>query len=79
MARGVVVASLIADVTVYLVSPVHGFRLPRSIAATDLLITLALVAGSRLLARTVIERPRPDGGRAGARRFSSSARAMRGG
>ncbi|HEU5476796.1 MAG TPA: nucleoside-diphosphate sugar epimerase/dehydratase [Gaiellaceae bacterium] len=56
-ARGVVIASLIADVTVYLVSPVHGFRLPRSIAATDLLLTLALVAGSRLLARTVIERP----------------------
>jgi FlaA1/EpsC-like NDP-sugar epimerase len=55
--RGVVVASLIADVTVYLVSPVHGFRLPRSIAATDLLITLALVAGSRVLARTVVERP----------------------
>src|SRR3954447_10010601 len=57
IARGVVVASLVSDVTVYLVSPVHGFRLPRSIAATDLLITLALVAGSRLLARTVIERP----------------------
>jgi len=57
IARGVVVASLIADVTVYLVSPVHGVRLPRSIAATDLLVTLALVAGSRLLARTVIERP----------------------
>jgi FlaA1/EpsC-like NDP-sugar epimerase len=56
-ARGVVVASLVADVTVYLVSPVHGFRLPRSIAATDLLLTLALIAGSRLLARTVIERP----------------------
>jgi FlaA1/EpsC-like NDP-sugar epimerase len=55
--RGVVVASLIADVTVYLVSPVHGVRLPRSIAATDLLVTLALVAGARLLARTVIERP----------------------
>src|SRR6201987_1426085 len=57
IARGVVVACLIADVTVYLVSPVHGFRLPRSIAATDLLLTLALVAGSRLLARTVVERP----------------------
>jgi len=56
-ARGVVVASLIADLTVYFVSPVHGFRLPRSIAATDLLLTLALIAGSRLLARTVIERP----------------------
>src|SRR6201987_2034620 len=57
IARGVVVACLIADVTVYLVSPVHGFRLPRLIAATDLLLTLALVAGSRLLARTVVERP----------------------
>jgi FlaA1/EpsC-like NDP-sugar epimerase len=57
IARGVVVACLIADVTVYLVNPVHGVRLPRSIAATDLLLTLAFVAGSRLLARTVIERP----------------------
>jgi FlaA1/EpsC-like NDP-sugar epimerase len=55
--RGVVVACLIADVTVYLVSPVHGFRLPRSIAVTDLLLTLAFVTGSRLLARTAMERP----------------------
>src|SRR3954462_12275479 len=57
-ARGVIVASLVADVTVYLVSPVHNVRLPRSIAAMDLLITLSLVAGARLLARTVMERPR---------------------
>ncbi len=57
-ARGVVVASLVADVTVYLVSPVHNVRLPRSIAVMDLLITLALIAGARLFARTVIERPR---------------------
>jgi FlaA1/EpsC-like NDP-sugar epimerase len=57
-ARGVVVASLVADVTVYFVSPVHNVRLPRSIAAMDLLITLALVAGARLAARTLIERPR---------------------
>jgi FlaA1/EpsC-like NDP-sugar epimerase len=57
-ARGVIVASLVADVTVYLVSPVHNVRLPRSIAVMDLLITLALIAGARLLARTVIERPR---------------------
>jgi FlaA1/EpsC-like NDP-sugar epimerase len=55
--RGVVVACLVADLTVYLVSPVHGFRLPRSIAATDLLLTLAFVLGSRLLARTAMERP----------------------
>jgi FlaA1/EpsC-like NDP-sugar epimerase len=55
-ARGVVVASLVADVTVYLVSPVHNVRLPRSIAVMDLLITMALIAGARLFARTVIER-----------------------
>src|ERR671939_910870 len=57
-AQGVVVASLVAYVTVYLVSPVHNVRLPRSVAVMDLLITRALVAGARLLARTVIERPR---------------------
>jgi FlaA1/EpsC-like NDP-sugar epimerase len=57
-ARGVVAASLLAYVTVYLVAPVHNVRLPRSIAVMDLLLTLALVAGARLLARTVIERPR---------------------
>ena len=48
-ARGVVVASLLAYVTVYFVSPVHNVRLPRSIAAMDLLITLALIAGARLV------------------------------
>src|SRR3954447_23744986 len=57
-ARGVIVASLVADVTVYFASPVHNVRLPRSIAVMDLLITMALIAGARLLARTVIERPR---------------------
>ena len=57
-ARGVVVASLLAYVTVYLAAPVHNVRLPRSVAVMDLLLTLALVAGVRLLARTVIERPR---------------------
>jgi FlaA1/EpsC-like NDP-sugar epimerase len=55
--RGVIVASLVADVTVYLVNPVNHVRLPRGIAATDLLLTMAFVAGSRLLARTAIERP----------------------
>src|SRR3954463_3443017 len=57
-ARGVLVASLLAYVTVYLVAPVNHVRLPRSVAVMDLLITLALIAGARLLARTVIERPR---------------------
>ncbi len=56
-ARGVVVACIVADLTVYLAAPVHGFRLPRSIAATDLILTLGLIMGSRLLARTVMERP----------------------
>ncbi len=57
-ARGVFVASIIAYVTVYFVSPVHNVRLPRSVAVMDLLITLTLVAGARLAARTLIERPR---------------------
>src|SRR3954464_12697971 len=35
--RGVVVASLIAYVTVYLAEPVNNVRLPRSIAVMDLL------------------------------------------
>jgi len=57
-ARGVAgVASLVADLTVYFASPVQQLRLPRSIAAIDLLITLARFAGSRMLARTLIERP----------------------
>src|SRR6266513_501651 len=56
--RAVVVASVVADLTVYLLSPVHNVRLPRSVAVMDLLITLALVAGVRLLTRTLMERPR---------------------
>ena len=58
-ARGVLVASLVADVTVYFFSPVHNVRLPRSVAAMDLLLTLAAIAGTRLIARSVIERPSP--------------------
>jgi len=56
-ARGVLAGSLVADMTVYFASPVNGVRLPRSIAAMDLLLTLAFVAGTRLLARSIIERP----------------------
>src|SRR5581483_10122122 len=37
--------------------PAHTSRLPRSIAALDYLLLLAFVAGTRLLARTLIERP----------------------
>ncbi len=62
-ARGVAVASLIAYLTVYLAEPVNNVRLPRSIAVMDLLLTLALVAGMRLLARTITEGPRLAHGR----------------
>jgi FlaA1/EpsC-like NDP-sugar epimerase len=58
-ARGVTVASLVADVTVYFASPVADVRLPRSIAVMDWLLLLAFIAGSRLFARSVFERPTP--------------------
>jgi FlaA1/EpsC-like NDP-sugar epimerase len=58
-ARGVTVASLVADVTVYFASPVADIRLPRSIAVMDWLLLLAFIAGSRLIARSVFERPTP--------------------
>jgi FlaA1/EpsC-like NDP-sugar epimerase len=56
-ARGVAVGCLVADITVYLVSPVNGLRLPRLIAVMDLLLTLAFIASSRMIARSVFERP----------------------
>jgi len=59
VARAVLAASLLVLVLVYLVDPVPGLRLPRSIVVMDFLILMALVAGARLLARTVMERPSP--------------------
>ncbi len=59
MAQAIAVAVLIAVLAVYLANPVPGLRLPRSIVVMDFLIVLALVAGARLLARTVMERPTP--------------------
>ena len=56
-ARGVTAACIVADLTVYFAHPIHGFPLPRSIAVLDWLILLALVAGTRLFARSLIERP----------------------
>ncbi|MEP6978864.1 MAG: nucleoside-diphosphate sugar epimerase/dehydratase [Thermoleophilia bacterium] len=56
-ARGVAVGCLVADVTVYLLAPVNGLRLPRLIAVMDLLLTLAFIASSRMIARSVFERP----------------------
>ena len=57
-ARGVAVACLLTYVVIYLLHPVRGFQLPRSVAAMDFLLTLASIAGSRLLARSLIERPK---------------------
>jgi FlaA1/EpsC-like NDP-sugar epimerase len=56
-ARGVTAACIIADLVVYFAHPVKGFPLPRSIAVLDWLVLLALVAGTRLIARSLIERP----------------------
>jgi FlaA1/EpsC-like NDP-sugar epimerase len=56
--RGVVLGSI----TVFLVFTlfdIHRVAVPRGIWFIDLLLCLALVAGSRLLARTLIERPLP--------------------
>jgi FlaA1/EpsC-like NDP-sugar epimerase len=55
--QGVTVASLAASLTVYFFPLVNTARLPRGIAVIDWLLLLALVAGSRLLARTIFERP----------------------
>jgi FlaA1/EpsC-like NDP-sugar epimerase len=57
--RGVIVACLVAALAVYLINPVRGFRVPRGVFALDLLLLLGFVAGVRLLARTILERPGP--------------------
>ncbi|MBV8599487.1 MAG: hypothetical protein JO017_11755 [Actinobacteria bacterium] len=51
-ARGVVAASLLTDLVLYAFPPSDTSRLPRLIAVLDLLLLLAFVAGSRLLARS---------------------------
>jgi FlaA1/EpsC-like NDP-sugar epimerase len=55
--RGVTVACLVSDLVVYFAHPVKGFPLPRSVAVIDWLLLLAFVAGTRLIARSMIERP----------------------
>jgi len=55
--RGVTVASALTYLVLYAFPPETTSRLPRSIAALDYLLLLAFVAGSRLLARSLIERP----------------------
>ena len=56
--RGVALASL-ATFLVFTLFEFHPARVPKGVWFIDLLLCLALVAGSRLLARTLIERPLP--------------------
>ncbi len=55
-AQGVVAASLVTFL-VFSFFDVHAAEVPRTVWVIDGLLTLALVAGSRMLARTIIERP----------------------
>jgi FlaA1/EpsC-like NDP-sugar epimerase len=55
--RGVTVACALTYLVLYAFPPESTSRLPRGVAALDYLLLLAFVAGSRLLARTLIERP----------------------
>jgi FlaA1/EpsC-like NDP-sugar epimerase len=59
--RGVTVASLLVGFTLYFFPPENTAKLPRGIVAIDWLLLLALVAGTRLAARTIFERPRAGG------------------
>ena len=56
--RGVVLGS-VAVMLVFALFDVHRAEVPRGVWAIDLLLCLAFVTGSRLLARTLIERPLP--------------------
>jgi FlaA1/EpsC-like NDP-sugar epimerase len=56
--RGVVLAS-VAVFLVFMLFEVHRVNVPRGVWFIDLLVCMAFVAGSRLLARTIIERPLP--------------------
>jgi FlaA1/EpsC-like NDP-sugar epimerase len=56
-ARGVTAACLLADLVLYAFPPEHTSHLPKRIVALDYLLLLAFVAGTRLLARSLIERP----------------------
>jgi FlaA1/EpsC-like NDP-sugar epimerase len=59
--RGVTAASLLAGLTLYFFPPDATERLPRGVAVIDWLLLLGLVAGTRLAARTIFERPAPGG------------------
>ena len=55
--RGASVAAALTFLALYAFPPGHTSRLPHRIPALDYLLLLAFVAGTRLLARTLIERP----------------------
>ena len=56
--RGVVLAS-VAVFLVFTLFEVHRVNVPRGVWFIDLLVCMAFVAGSRLLVRTIVERPLP--------------------
>jgi FlaA1/EpsC-like NDP-sugar epimerase len=57
VARGVTIGCLLTYLALLAFPPEHTSSLPRGVVLIDLLLLLALVAGSRLLARTLLERP----------------------
>ena len=59
LTRSVVLASVVLWVAFALFSPVGDKRLPLGVAVLDLLLTLMGLAGVRVVARSLIERPRP--------------------
>ena len=59
--RGVTVACLVSEPRRLLRRPGAQVRLPRSVAIMDWLLLLAFVAGARMLARTLMERPTARG------------------
>jgi FlaA1/EpsC-like NDP-sugar epimerase len=56
--QGVTAACLVSDLVLYAFRPSNTSALPKRIVALDYLLLLAAVAGTRLLARTILERPR---------------------
>src|SRR5215211_6022796 len=56
-ARAVAVGSVVAFIAIFLIEPVEGVRVPRSVFLIDALLLLGFITGARLLARTFIERP----------------------
>jgi FlaA1/EpsC-like NDP-sugar epimerase len=59
LTRSVVLASVVLWAAFAIFSPVGDKRLPLGVAVLDLLLTLMGLAGVRVIARSLIERPRP--------------------